>query len=197
MHEIKADSPRSYTYEKDTFCKDFALCNLRLIPAGAQKIHLSTLRNTFLFKGGPAQFIRGIAFITIKLGGFSPLFEMHAHAEDPHLMSEFNEDGWAQFYKRVSKILENQPNVRGIFSSSWYFDPVLRTISPKLVYLRRTVTDNGGRLFYVGSDDQSIENATMKSLTRRTLYQRGKYMPTKYLVVWPRQSLIDWAGGHS
>lgn len=115
---------------------------------------------------------------------------MHTDSNDPHLMADFNQEGWIRFYKRVSDMLEIYPHVKGVFGSSWFFDPILEDISPRLVYLRIIVTDNGGKLFHIGSNDQSIKDATQKSQIRRKLCQEGKYIPTS---IWPRKNLIAWA----
>ena len=185
----------SYNYAHDKFRKDLAVCSLRMIPAGAQKINLTGISRRFLLKKGLFQCIKGIMFALYELGGFHPLYEMHTDSNDPELMAEFNEDGWIKFYRRVSELLKIQPDVKGVFGGSWFFDPELEKISPRLVYLRKIVTDNGGKLFYLGCDSQSIKDATRKSPKRRKLYEENKYMPTSYLLIWPRKKLISWADG--
>jgi hypothetical protein len=185
----------SYNYAHDKFRKNLAVCSLRMIPAGAQKINLSGISRRFIFKKVFAQLIRGITFILFELGGSGPLFEMHTDSNDAELMADFNEDGWIKYYKRVSELLKIHPDVKGVFGSSWFFDPKLEKISPRLAYLRRIPTSNGGKLFYMGSDSQCIKDATLKSPTRRKLYQENKYMPTSYLLIWPRKKLISWADG--
>jgi hypothetical protein len=186
-----------YNYGHDKFRKNMAICSLRLIPAGAQKINLSGISRRFLFRKGFTQFMEGIIFGLFELGGFYPLYEMHTDSNDPELMADFNEDGWIKFYGRVYELLKTQPDVKGVFGSSWFFDPKLEKISPRLLYLRKIVTDNGGKLFYLGSNSQTIRDATLKSTTRRKLYEENKYMPTSYLLVWPRKKLISWVESKS
>jgi hypothetical protein len=194
IQQIESNSSENnYSYKNDKFRKDLALCSLRLIPTGAQKIHLSGIPKGFLLKAGLPQLLKGTTFIIRHLGGFSPLFEMHTDSNDPDLMADFNQEGWIRFYRRISDILKIYPHVKGVFGSSWFFDPVLENISPRLVYLRTIATNNGGRLFRIGSNAQSIKDATLKSQARRKLYQEGKYMPTSYLLIWPRKDLIAWA----
>jgi hypothetical protein len=194
MKEIESrDYTGSYAYTHDKFLKDLAVSSLRMIPAGAQKIHLSGISRRFLLKKGVSQFVNGIIYMVFELGGFYPLYEMHSEIRDPELKAEFNEDGWVKFYMRVADLLKMQPDVKGVFSCSWYFDPELERISPRLVYLRRIVTDNGGKLFYLGSNSESIEDATLKSPTRRRAYEENKYVPTAYLLIWSRKKLISWA----
>jgi hypothetical protein len=194
MKEIESRNQiGSYNYAHDKFRKNLALCSLRMIPAGAAKIHLSGISRRFIFKKGFAQLIKILTFVLFELGGFSPLFEMHSDSNDPELLSDFNENGRVKFYKRVSLLLKTQQDVKGIFGSSWFYDPKLEIISPRLAYLSRIPTANGGKLFYMGSDSQCIKDATLKSPTRRKLYEENKYMPTNYLLVWSRKKLISWA----
>ena len=83
-----------------------------------------------------------------------------------------------------------------MFAGSWYYDPALENISPHLSYLKEIPLKNGARLFYVGSSKADIEMATKKSKTRKKFYDQGKYVPTRFLLVWPRNGLADWAGKH-
>lgn len=189
------DQIGSYNYAHDKFRKNLAVFSLRMIPAGLAKMHLSRIPRGFIFRKGFAQFIRGITFMLFEIRGFSPLFELHTDSNDPELLAEFNEEGRVKFYKRVSQLLKTQQDVKGIIGNSWFYDPKLETISPKLAYITRIPTANGGKLFYMGSDSQCIKDATLKSLTRRRLYEEGKYIPTSYLLIWSRKKLISWADG--
>jgi hypothetical protein len=196
MKEIESKSHiGSYNYTCDKFRKNLAVCSLRMIPVGAQKIHLSGISRAFFIRKGFSQFVKGITYALFELGGFWPLYEMHTDSYDAELMGDFNEEGWIKFYRRVSDLLKIQTDVRGIFGCSWFFDPELEKISPRLLYLRKLSIDNGGKLFCLGSDSQSIKDAILKSPTRKRLYAENKYMPTNYLLVWSRKKLISWADG--
>jgi len=70
---------------------------------------------------------------------------------------------------------------------------VLKDVSPRLAYLRDIVMSNGGISLKAGSDESSIESATRTSATRRSLYSEGKYIPTAYTLVWPRDKILQWA----
>ena len=154
---------------------------------------MDALSRRFLLKAGPYQFIKGWTFLLFDLHGHKPLYQMHTENSDPDLMADFNEEGWTRFYIRVSELLELNAPVKGIFGESWFFDPALENISPRLNYLRKLPCENGGQLFRVCSNIHSIRNATLKSPTRSALYQEGRYMPTDYLLIWPRNRLIGWA----
>jgi hypothetical protein len=120
---------------------------------------------------------------------------MHTDSNDPELMSDFNPEGWERFYRRTAALLELHTRVRGVFGVSWFFDPELETISPRLAYLRTKVTRNGGRLFRLGPSAQSRADATARSEMRRRLVAEGRYAPTRYLLILPRGPLMQWARG--
>jgi len=197
IHSIGNNSSGSFIYPQDNFLKDLAICTLKMIPAGAQKIHLDVISKRFLFKNGLKQFIECVIFIYFELGGFRPLYNMHTDAHDQDLLEEFNANGWKRFYLRVAHLLKMNKKVKGIFGNSWFFDPQLNNISPRLKYLREIPIKNGGRLFYTGSEPQSIKNAILKSATRRKLYNEGKYIPRNHLIIWSRKQLINWANQYN
>jgi hypothetical protein len=187
----------SYLYSNDKYCKDIAICSMRMIPIGARKIHISALPKRFLFKKGISQLVEGSSFVVYKLKGFKPLYEMHTDSKDPDLLSEFNPVGFTKSYLLVAELLKRHTDIKGLFATSWFYDPQLETISPRLSYIRRMIFENGGKCFFVGSDDQAIKNSTQKSMTRRKLYQEGKYLPTNYLIIWPRNKIIEWAKNYN
>lgn len=191
--ELNNNSLEFYKYSNDKFCKDFAVCSLRMIPVGAMKMNLSGIQRKVLFKKGWTQFIKLIIYVFFELGGFKPLYEMHIDSHDPDLMAQYNYQGRQRSYISVSEILKMNNKIKGIFAINWYFDPQLEKISPRLNYVRDLFIKNGGKLFYLGTSAQGIKDATFKSPTRRKLYNEGKYMPTDYLAVWSSKKLINWA----
>lgn len=181
-----------YLYSNDKFCKDIALCSMRLIPVGPRKIHCSTLSKRFLLKGGISQCYNGLIFIFFDLKGFKPLYEMHTDSKDSDLLKEFNPEGFKKSYFRIAELLNKNKDIKGIFGTSWFYDPSLDNVSPRLTYVRKMLIEAGGKIFYIGSDDQAVRNSIQKSKNRRKLYQEGKYLPTNYLIVCPRRKLIEW-----
>lgn len=183
----------SFLYTNDKFRKDIGLCSMRLIPVGAIKIHLDRLPLSFLLRHNTKNKIDAINYLIFKLKGYKPFYNMHLYQQTPKLMNEFNEEGWKNYYKRMALLLKKNPIVKGIFGSSWFFDPKLERISPHLSYLKNLVTDNGGELFYLGPSEEAVKDATLKSKTRYRLFVEGKYVPTRYLIIWPRKELIKWS----
>lgn len=188
------DEP-AYLYSRSAFLKDLALCNLRLIPAGVVKVIPARLPPRIFFTSG----FRGgreALWLLIRQRGLSPYYEMHMHSQDQHALREFSPEGWNNYYLRLAELLRRRKWIKGAFGTAWLYDPALADISPRLIYLRKGITENGGRLFRIGrADENGIRDAVLKSGTRRRLYEKGEYTPMEYLAVWPRQELLAWAEG--
>lgn len=191
--EINENPAGFYMYPDDKFLKELGVCSLRMIPAGAQKISLSPLPVNFLFKDVRAQFIEALKFVLFDLKGVNLFYSIHTDSHDPHLMSEFNPQGWRVFLLRCADILKLNPEVKGVFGISWFIDPQLERISPKVCYVRHILYKSGGKIFFVAPAMSSIQDAVYKSPTRKQLYERGKYIPRDYIGIWPRKALISWA----
>ncbi len=77
--------------------------------------------------------------------------------------------------------------------TSWFYDPALPAISPRLAYLQQRPLEAGAFLVRHGRGAIYTERATLTSETRRKLYEEGKYLPVCFSLVWPRDALIAWA----
>jgi hypothetical protein len=108
-------------------------------------------------------------------------------------LNDFNERGWDNCFLRIAELLERKKDIRGLVGTSWFYDPQLLKISPRLAYLRQRPLERGAFLLRHRTGSVDIENATMKSETRLRLYQEGKYTPIVLSIVWPRKDLICWA----
>ncbi len=191
--DIESNNTECYTYSHSRFRKDLPTCTMRMIPVGARKIHMSRIPRVLLFTGGIKQLITASMLVGFTLRGFSPFYAMHSDLDDPDLMAEFNPAGFKRTLIRIAKIIEKDKRVKGVFGYSWFYDPQLANVSPNLAYLRNEFTDHGGESFRIGPSAQAIKDAIQKSPTRRKLHKEGKYVPTDYVVIWPRNRLIEWA----
>lgn len=191
--EGNQDGTGYYLNGNDKFQKDLSICLLRMIPLGAQKVTLGKLSRGFLMKGGLNQFISGIRTVLLDTGGFAPIYHMHMDSRDRDLLKEFNLNGWVRFYKRLAELLIINSEVKGVTGSSWFFDPVLKEISPELSYLRETAFQCGAKIFYMGPSKGAVKDATFMSPKRLKLYEEGSYKPSNYIAVISRDKLIKWA----
>jgi len=189
--EMATNPAGFYELPKDAFVKDLSLCCLRAFPARAQIVETSGIGRRIVLYGGLGHFPGAAAFL-VKAGGFAPWYQIHTHTS---VMADFNESGWEHCYRVIAGMLSVNPTVKGMFGISWFYDPALEAISPRLGYLRHTPLKGGARLLYRGGDhDANVKNATTKSDTRRKLYEAGKYSPVAYAMLWRRTELLRWAG---
>lgn len=119
-----------------------------------------------------------------------PYLQIHTEARD---LRNFNPDGWDRAYARVADVLKVRPDYDGLVGLSWFYDPQVAAISPRLAYLAERQMANGAIRIRLGSSPLQVELATAKSEARRQMYEAGQYKPRCYALVWPRAALIAWA----
>lgn len=183
--------PGTYLPRNDGFCKDLAICRGKLLPCGAQLVDVrSGVPRRILGGGGLGQAMAAGHFFGMRTGGFRPFYEMHL---DPRAMSQFSPAGWDACYLRIAELLELNPDIRGVFGSSWWFDPEVERNSPTIAWLRRRPLDGGARVFRAGSGESAVNDALKFSPQRKALYDAGRYEPTIWSMVWARSDLLAWA----
>jgi hypothetical protein len=191
LKQIEIKSNPYYLWSNDSFCKDLAICRQRMIPCGAQLLDaISGIPRSWLIRSGTKQAVTLIRLVAGKLGSFRVLCEVHW---DRRLVREFNPAGWERTFLRIAEVLKLNPQFRGVFGSSWWFDPQISQISPRLQFLRTLPEAHGAKFFLVGEDEQTTSDALLHSPERQKLHSDGSYRPKKYGVVWARQDLIGWA----
>ncbi|WP_334188074.1 hypothetical protein [Noviherbaspirillum sp.] len=174
----------------DLFHKEFGLASLRLYAAGAQVVDFRRgVPRSAILKEGILRSSKNLLFM-MKSGGFKPYFEIHTHKF--HLEA-FNERGWEECYRCCADLYDLHPNCLGMSGSSWFYDPHLELISPRLSYLTKTPLNGGAKIMFFEEGGQAIDNALSTSMTRRKLYEEGKYLPKSYMLVWRKRDQVAWA----
>lgn len=178
----KADA--GYGFPDDHFLKDYRFVTGMTVPCGAQVVDLAERpgRKTVLALAPRTPLI---AWRALTQPWFRP------HTEDRYLV-EFNEDGWNRCYAEIGDLLAAMPGVTGMIATSWFYDPALSEISPRLAYLRGVPCDAGAVAVSHGTTNFDIKSSTATSPTRRALYDEGKYMPTCWSILWPREPMLAW-----
>ena len=181
--------PDDYYYQLcESFVLDVMVCSLRSIPVGGAWI--VEIRNVGLrpfFGGGVKNFFNYLYFIIFKARGFSPYLTTHTAARN---LRHFNEHQMNLSYLKIAELMKHNPRIRGFYRRSWFLDPKIEDISPKLGYLRKVPLQNGAKLFAAGSAKKDIKYALAVSPTRRRLNAEGKYRPTGYAYIWPRKDFL-------
>lgn len=178
----------------DVFLKDLGISRLTLIPCVSHIVYpWSGVPRRVVFRQPLGQSLRALAFFALRSRGFKPFLEYHVHLSMRHKVTA---GGREQSYVYVAELLKCWPHIKGAMGGSWYFDPALEHISPRLNYLRH-VPARHGALFLRGDfapNPNTIGSALSKSQTRRQLYEQGEYMPTSYYLVWARRDILKAFG---
>lgn len=180
------------TYERDYWAKDVRFATTMSVPAS--RTHVLDLSSPV----GPRQTIthvlRGHGVTPplrwVAAGGWGTWLEAHTESRE---LSDFNPAGWDRTWMAAAGIIENYSGLRGVIGSSWFYDPPLKTISPRLAYLREMPLRHGAFLVHQGPGAIHSERAAASSPTRRALIESGEYVPQSWLLVWPRKALLKWA----
>lgn len=161
------------------------------IPCGAQALDLSSrIPLTSAVLSVPRERSLSSLIRYLRCMGLGVWFRGHT---DTAYLKEFNEEGWDKFYLRIAELLLLRKNVRGLVGTSWFYDPQLIDISPRLSYLQLRQIERGAYLMRHRGTKNDIEWATKTSTTRRRLYQEGKYTPIAHSLIWGRNELLSWA----
>lgn len=177
-------------YDDEFYAKDVRYALGLTIPCGAMQIDLNG-------KVGPKLILRdviasrslGPALAYVAARGWGRWYNDHL---DLRAMETFDAAGWTDFFQRVVEVLELNPDVRGVAGASWFYDPEVVRISPEMAYVQMPARFGAFRAS-MGTADHHVQNATLRSKVRRSLYEEGRYRPTCFLLAWPRGPLIRWA----
>ena len=186
------DERSTYEFDlnSDVYIKDLQCFSGRMVACGAQVVDLrSGMPRKLILTDGLLNLTRNCSFL-LRTGGFAPFCEIHTHTPT---LSDFNSEGWDECYRCIAEILEVNRSLKGMIGSSWFYDPALESVSPNLRYLRHRPLENGAKLFRIGPLPASKRDALATSKTRNKLHDEGKYIPTHYALVWPRDELLQWA----
>jgi hypothetical protein len=168
------------------------IATLRRFPAGQFHWEVSGFPRSWVAKAH--QPWRVLAHIITQMRGFAPLFELHLNDRRECRLILLEEEANISYY-RAARSVEKQPTARGLMTSSWLFCERTAQVSPHLAWLRRTPQSAGALLVELGPASADSGFLT-GSKERRKLYEQGRYRPNVTCVLWPRQSLIDWANQH-
>jgi hypothetical protein len=176
-----------YRTHNDILLKDIGICRQKLIPTGSCVVEETWFHRSLVWRGGLGQ-ATGVARAIIECGGNGPLYEIHTHLSE---LEEYDAEGWDRAYVRMGELLELNPRVKGVWGGSWFYDPEIERVSPRLAYLRQRPQQRGAHVFFSSVDIDG--GALSKSQTRRELYEQGKYLPKAYVIVWPRRKVLAWS----
>ncbi len=192
IDDLSTCSDDCYNYRSRSFGHDILVCILASIPiGGAWTIDIDRVKLRPFVCNGFRQGWQYAVCLAAKSRGLAPFYIIHTSFRVLHM---FNEREMNLAYLRIAEMMRQDRLIRGLYRRSWLLDPALDKISPDLAYLRKVPQENGATLFHAGSSRVDVQLATAMSVRRRSLYAKGRYVPTGYAYVWPRKCFLKWAG---
>ncbi|WP_292071464.1 hypothetical protein [Brevundimonas sp. UBA7534] len=180
-------------YDFDHWSKDVRFSLVLSVPgAKSQVIDLSSPL-------GPKQVVqhalqgRGVQPLVRYLAAGAkrePWLEVHTESR---WLRGFNEEGWNDAWATAAELCRARPELAGMIGSSWFYDPPLTEISPRLAYLRLNPLNGGAFMVHQGPGEIHTLRAGTASASRKALIDSGEYTARSWLMVWPRKELIAWA----
>jgi hypothetical protein len=125
------------------------------------------------------------------MGGFRPVFMTHmpSFGLDRHLTRE----DFVHDHLEIARALRLCPRVRGIASYSWFYDPVIEEVSPRLRFLGEILDAGGCLRFELPTDEKVVTNALHASRSRREAHTAGRYHPRAFGRLWGRKQILRWS----
>lgn len=175
--------------DKDLFQKEFGIASERLFASGSNLLDKNCgVPRSILAKNGFFDIPFNLLYF-IRLGGFKPLVQIHAHT---FILNKFNKAGRDECYMGCVELYKLYPELLGAFGSSWFYDPEVAKVSPRLRYLQDVPISGGAKVLYYSVGDAVVNNAISKSKTRRSLYEQKKYAPKNFMMIWGKKQQTEW-----
>jgi len=191
LDAVERGGASSMRMNHDMYAKDLAICLHRLIPAGGQLIDPGGgVPRSVLVRPPVTALVRKSWYLVATCGGFAPFAELHTHQR---MRQFFTADGWEYCFRRLPAVFRSYPDLKGVFGSSWFFDPDLDRVSPSLSFVRAVSERWGGLIMREGQHPETTADALEMGGPRRDLYAQGKYHPTNYVMVAAKARILDRA----
>jgi hypothetical protein len=180
-----------FDVESPRFVDVVRLASLSRFSAGDVNFEfMPRLPYSFMFRCHPLHMPALVRQIYGPMRGAAPSLSLHFnYARKNQLIlpqKDFERALW-----RMAKVLECNPELTGITSNAWFHSEALREAFPRLVWMRDVFTDADA--YAVDLEPGHGEDIGHNSAKRKELYEAGKFMPRHTLVLWPRDSVLEWA----
>jgi hypothetical protein len=189
LQRFESEPGFSVEAEQDFFKKDISVCALRMFPtSGPCNFEVGWLGRRFLVSGGARQVAPALRCYLFDLR-MRMKSTYSLHLEDRVAFRTFTRDGWAAGYRDIAQQMLLAPDIVAIQGTSWFWDPAIEKVSPKLAFVR-TVPYQGGARFFRLPPTMDLSSAALADSARRRLFEQGRYSPVDYLMIWPRREFL-------
>jgi hypothetical protein len=171
----------------NAFVKDLSIAALRLVPAAARVVDpCGAFPLGFLPTLGAAA-PRAAAYLARDCRGTRPLVALHVH---DLAVDYFSREGFVECLGVCAALLAADPRLKGVVGSSWFYDPRLGAVSPKLAYLHELPAAHGAFFARGRTDAETVSLALRRSPSRRAAHAAGRYQPQRWWLIWSRRRLL-------
>jgi hypothetical protein len=110
----------------------------------------------------------------------------------------FTEAQQSAAFLNVADLLRSRPDHLGLYRRSWFLDPQVARIEPRLAFLVAEPLEHGARYGRWGPIDADDRREILAySPARRAAFQAGTYRPEVWAYLWRREDLLRWAAARS
>jgi hypothetical protein len=183
-----AEPGAELTTVNDLLLKDIGLLSGALLPCTERVIEpYSILQRYLMHRQGVKQAWRLIC-VLLAARGNKPVCRLHIHLAE---INSLTAHGWRLTCLQLAQLLELNPQLKGVVGSSWFYDPAIAAISPKLAFINKLLNNMQASIFFSHTEDES-SGALSRSVTRQNAYTSGQYQPKNYVIFIPRNRLLTW-----
>lgn len=98
----------------------------------------------------------------------------------------------------VADLLRSRPDHLGLYRRSWFLDPQVARIEPRLAFLVAEPLEHGATFGLWGPIDAADRREILAySPARRAAFEAGTYRPEVWAYLWRREDLLGWAASES
>lgn len=175
-----------------TFVALCKLVTLRRFVAGQLHWERSGIPRSWLVKAVRHGSFAILSTIARELGGLAPIAFGHLAWRRGLVLREREH---LRAYHRIARSMRRQEDLRAFVAESWFHSPDTHRVSPHLAWLNTAIVENGGSVSVLGPAHPDCGVFT-GGMERRGLYDRGEFLPTTAVAIWPRRAMLDWAECH-
>lgn len=189
IYQFWSATPASkLTIVNDSLLKDIGLLTTALLPVTERVVEpFSALQRYLLFRHDFKQGYRYfLAWLSAK--GNKPVCRLHIHLAE---INGLTPNGWRTTCRQLAKLLLLNPKLKGIVGSSWFYDPAIASISPKLAFISELLSEMHASWFFSHIEDKN-SGAFNRSATRQQAFKDGIYQPKNFVIFIPRDRLLAW-----
>lgn len=150
----------------------------------------------WLLKAHPFDLPGFIGALCVGMRGVGPMVEPHINWWRTNQMLLTKREHERSIW-RIAQFVEEQPEIKGLVSSSWLYGVETGDQSPHLAWLREFYAAENARIIDAGPVVDAAERGFLVgNELRLKQYVSGVFRPRETIVLWSRADMLAWASRH-